>query len=141
MLKPNESLFCHPYEGVIMMEASTPVEEQKNLFKKNKEIIESFSGQIHHIDTWGERKLANTINKQHKAIYFHFSFKASSGAIEELERTMKLNDRVLRVVHTRLAENISLEKHLENFKNHIAESMQKKKEKEAKLKTRKANRK
>ena len=137
MLKMTETELSRPYEAVIIMDRDSSEEEQKNLFKKNKSIIESFSGEIHHIDTWGERKLANPIKKHKKALYFHCSFKANPFAVKEIERTMRLNDRVLRVVHTRLSEKIPLQKQIEDFKERLAEANQKKKEKEAKIKNRK----
>ena len=137
MLKLTKTTLSYPYEAIIIVGRGTTEEEQRNLLKKNKSIIESFSGEINHIDTWGERKLANPINKQKKAIYFHYTFKASPEAIHEMERTMRLNDRVLRVMHTRLSEKVPLQKQVEDFKSRIAEAIQKKKEKEGKFKSRK----
>ncbi len=129
-----------PYEAVIMMDVDASEEDQKALFKKNKSIIESFSGELNHIDTWGKRKLANPIEKTTRAIYFHSTFMASPDAIKELERTMKLNDKVIRVVHTRLSEKETLAKQVEAFKDRLADTLQKEKEKEAKYKARKAAR-
>ncbi len=137
MLKLTKTTLPHPYEAIVIMGVDTPEGEQRDLLKKNKSIIESFSGEMNHIDTWGERKLTNPIKKQKKAIYFHYTFKSSPEAIHEMERTMKLNSRVLRVMHTRLSEKIPLQKQVENFKSRIAESIQKKKEKEGKYKSRK----
>ncbi len=129
-----------PYEAVIMMDVDASEEDQKALFKKNKSIIESFSGELNHVDTWGKRKLANPIEKTTRAIYFHSTFMASPDAIKELERTMKLNDKVIRVVHTRLSEKETLAKQVEAFKDRLADTLQKEKEKEAKYKARKAAR-
>lgn len=141
MLELSQTTITRPYEAIIMMDTDATEQDQKDLFKKNKSIIESFSGELNHIDTWGKRKLANYIDNKTRAVYFHSTFTASPEAIKELERTMKLNDKVLRVVHTRLSEKVTLQKHLENFKNQLAETLQKEKEKEAKFKARKAARK
>ena len=138
MLELKPTPLNRPYEAIIMMDDSATEEEQKSLFKKNEAILRSFSGEIHHIDTWGKRKMANPIEKKSRAIYFHSTFTASPQAIKELERTMKFNDKVLRVVHTRLSEVQSLEKHVESFKERLAETAQKEQEKEAKFKARKA---
>ena len=138
MLELSQTQVTRPYEAIVMMDVDATEQEQKDLFKKNKGIIESFSGEMNHIDTWGKRKLANPIETKNRAIYFHSTFTASPDAIKELERTMKLNDKVLRVVHTRLTEKVSLQKYLENFKTQLAETLQKEKEKEAKFKARKA---
>jgi small subunit ribosomal protein S6 len=138
MLDLNKITVIRPYEAVIMMDTDATEQDQKNLFKKNKSIIESFSGELNHIDTWGKRKLANPIENKHRAVYFHTTFTASPEAIKELERTMKINEKVLRVVHTRLSEKIAIQKHVENFKLQLADTMVKEKEKEAKFKARKA---
>lgn len=138
MLELTKKTVTRPYEVVIMMDPETTEQDQKTLFKKNKSIIESFSGAVNHIETWGKRKLANPIGNKSRAIYFHSTFSASPDAIRELERTMGLNDKILRAVHTRLSEKIPLQKHVENFKLQLADTMQKEKEKEAKFKARKA---
>ena len=138
MFKVSDITISRPYEAIIMMDVDATEQEQKDLFKKNKSIIESFSGEMNHIDTWGKRKLANPIENNNRAIYFHSTFMANPKAIHELERTMKLNEKVLRVVHTRLSEKMTLSKHVESFKSRLAETLQKEKEKEAKFKARKA---
>lgn len=141
MLELSQTTVTRPYEAVVMMNVDASEQEQKDLFKKNKSIIESFSGEFNHIDTWGKRKLANPIENHNRAIYFHSTFMASPEAIKELERTMKLNDKVLRVVHSRLSEKTPLSKQVDAFKERLAETLQKEKEKEAKFKARKAARK
>lgn len=117
-----------PYEAIVMLDPSATQEEQKSLFQKNKSIIEGFSGEMNHVDTWGTRKLGNPIEKLTRAVYFHCTFKSEPEAINELERTMKINDKVLRVVHTRLPDGTSLPKFVEEFKQALIE----RKEKEAK---------
>lgn len=117
-----------PYEAIIMMDPGASEEDQKSLFKKNKSIVEKFSGEFNHVDTWGTRKLGNPIGKLNRAIYFHCTFMADPKAIAELERTMRINDKVLRCMHTRLPDNTSLTTYVEKFKEALVE----RKEKEAK---------
>ncbi len=121
-----------PYEVVILMHPDCSLEEQKSLFQKNKGIIEQFGGEVHSLETWGKRNLANQINKLKKALYFHSTFQTSPQAIAELERTMGINDRVLRFTHTRLDERVPLSKFMETFKRGLGESSQREKEREAK---------
>ena len=76
-----------PYEVVILMNPDSTEEDQKNLFKRNKSIIEEqFGGTVNHLDTWGKRKLANQIGKLKSAVFFHSTFMANPQAIAELER-------------------------------------------------------
>lgn len=120
------------------MHPDATAEEQKELFRKNKGIIEQFGGGIHSLDTWGKRALANPIGKTRKAVYFHSTFEAKPAAITELERTMRINDRVLRYMHTRIDERVTLSKYMDSFKKAIVESAAKEKEREAKIQAKRA---
>ncbi len=121
-----------PYEVVILMHPDTTVEEQKELFKKNKATIATFKGSIHTLETWGKRNLATPIGKLKKAVYFHSIFEANPQAVAELERTMRINDKVLRFMHTKLDERVSMVKHAESFKKGLSDSAAREKEREAK---------
>lgn len=127
-----------PYEVVVILHADTSLEEQKEIFRKNKGIIEAGKGSIHSLETWGKRTLANQIGKMKKGIYFHSTFEADPSTITELERVMRISDKVLRFQHTRLDERVSLTKHLEAFKKGLQESANREKEREAKIQARKA---
>lgn len=126
------------YEVVVLMHPDATLEEQKELFRKNKATIENYKGSIHSLDTWGKRNLATPIGKLKKAIFFHSTFIADSQAITELERTMGINDKVLRFMHSRLDEKMPLSKFVENFKKGLQESASREKEREAKMQARKA---
>jgi small subunit ribosomal protein S6 len=121
-----------PYEVVILMHPDSSVEEQKELFKKNKTTIANFKGSIHTLETWGKRNLATPIGKLRKAVYFHSIFEANPQAVAELERTMRINDKVLRFMHTKLDERVAMSKHAEAFKKGLSDSAAREKEREAK---------
>lgn len=127
-----------PYEVVVIMHPDATLQDQKDLFQKNKSIIQGFQGAIHSLETWGKRTLANPIGKNKKAIYFHCTFEAQTAAVAELERTMRINDKVLRFMHTKLDSRVSLSKHMEGFKKGLQESAQREREKEAKMQARRA---
>ena len=126
------------YEAVILMSPDTTLEDQKELFKKNKSIVKDFKGAFLSLETWGKRTLANQIGKHKKAVYFHALFDAQPAAIAELERTMRINDKVLRFMHTKLDDRTSLAKHLEAFKKGLQETANREKEREAKAQARRA---
>ena len=128
-----------PYEVIVLMHPDASEEEQKTLFRKNKSIIEEqFGGQMVHLDTWGKRTLANAIHKTKKAYYFHATFKSEPAAIAELERTMRINDRVLRFMHTALDVRTDLTKYLEDFRTSLAAAAQREREREAKFQARRS---
>lgn len=124
------------YEGVYILQPSLTEDQQKEILKKSKAIIEEYKGEMHHIDTWGQRHLANPIKKFNRGTYFHVTFKAQSDCIKEIERTFRINDKVLRFMHTKLDERLPLEKHVEAFKNILLEAKKRHEEKENKFKAR-----
>lgn len=126
------------YEVVVLMHPDATLEDQKDLFKKNKATIETYKGSVHSLETWGKRTLATPIGKLKKAFYFHGTFEADTQVVTELERTMRINDKVLRFMHTKLDERVSLPKFLEGFKKGLSESAAREKEREAKIQARKA---
>jgi small subunit ribosomal protein S6 len=134
-VRPN----LRPYEAVILVHPDATEDEQKALFQKNKAIVEGqYGGSVKQVDVWGRRSLSNQINKLRKAIYFHTIFESDPQAVAEIERTMRINDRVLRFMHTRLDESIDLNTHIENFKQALADSATREREREAKFQARKA---
>lgn len=137
-MSTEKSVAKRPYEAVVIVHPDANLEEQRALFKKNKATIEQYNGSIHSLETWGKRTLANSIGKLRKALYFHMCFESNPAAVHELERTMRINDKVLRFMHTRLDERIPLNKHLEAFKRGLQETQSREKEREAKIQARKA---
>lgn len=119
-----------PYESVIIMKSDASEEKQKALLLKNKQIIESFKGTMSHIDTWGKRRLGNIIKKEKTGIYFHVTFTANTQVVAELERTMRINDDVLRFVHIKLEDDTDLTKHVQEFKDSLAAAQAREKERE-----------
>jgi small subunit ribosomal protein S6 len=128
-----------PYEGVILIHPDASEDEQKALFKRNKSIIEDqFGGSVKTLDTWGRRSLSNPIAKLRKAVYFHTTFEANPQAIAELERTMRINDHVLRFMHSRLEDGTDLSTYMDSFKQALADSATREREREAKFQARRA---
>jgi small subunit ribosomal protein S6 len=127
-----------PYEVVVIMHPDATTEEQKELFRKNKSIIQGHKGSVFSLETWGKRTLANQIGKSKKGLYFHALFETQPDAIAELERTMRINDKVLRFMHTGLDPRVPLAKYMENFKRSLQESANREKEREAKAQARRA---
>lgn len=136
-LSPNQR---RKYELVVIMHPDASEEDQKSFFRKNKEILQGFKGEINHLDSWGKRRLANPIEKFARGQYFHMTFEAQGAAIAELERTMRINDKVLRFQHTRLDDRISLAKFVEKFKESLVEAANREREREIKNQQRKAAR-
>lgn len=133
-----KSVTQRSYEAVVIMHPEATEEEQKELFKKNKSIVESYKGEVSCVETWGKRSLSNPIEKHKLGNYFYTTFKAAPEVILELERTMKINDKVLRFLNVKLEDGADLKKHVENFHEVLAESEKRRKEFEEKASKKRA---
>lgn len=84
---------------------------QADVEKMNEQfsgIVTENKGKIVKTEYWGLRNLAYRINKSRKGHYTLFGIDAPSDALKELERRMRLNDDVIRMMSIRV-ENISKE--------------------------------
>ncbi len=110
-----------PYESILLFHPNSTEDEQKDIFKKYKALIEGEEGKgkVESVETWGRRALANSIQDNGTAYYFHATFECHPDHIEELERNLKINDKVLRFLHTRLEDGTDLKKYLEQFKTDL----------------------
>lgn len=67
--------------------------------KDRKQVLDSVTekfGKLLKEDLWGIRTLAYPIKHQDKAFYAHYEFEAEPSAIPVLDRSVKLNEDVIR---------------------------------------------
>lgn len=104
------------YELVVIMHPETSEADTQAFFKRlNTTLEKQFKGKIESLNTWGNRRLANPINRIANGLYFHVLYTAQTSAVMELERIMGIDDKVLRFMHTALDQRVSLTKHLDQY--------------------------
>jgi small subunit ribosomal protein S6 len=130
----------HPYESVIIMKQDASEDIQKNLFKKNRDIIKNHNGELNHVDSWGKRMLGNPVKRNFKGHFFHSTFTGNNKTVAELERTMRINENVIRFMHTRLEDGTNFEKYLNEFKENIKKMRAADAERETKMAARRQQR-
>lgn len=59
-------------------------------------------GKVKKEDLWGNRELAYPIKKQQKAFYAHFEFEANPGDISSLDKSLKLEEDIIRYLLVRV---------------------------------------
>jgi len=90
------------YETLFILHPDVPEAQLRETIDRTRKLIESMSGNVHEIHDWGLRELAYPIEKQTRGNYVLAQYEATSDVVNELERTMKLSDEVLRFVSVRL---------------------------------------
>ncbi len=90
------------YEIVFIVDPSADDAEVMKLSEAIQKIITDQGGIITKIDMWGRRPLAYEINHQKEGSYVLLEVEGSGAEIAELERRMRVNDRILRYMTIRV---------------------------------------
>jgi small subunit ribosomal protein S6 len=89
------------YETVVVIHPDLGEAGTKELTDKVRSILEQGGAEIANAEDWGLRELAFQVAKQHRGFYVFFDYKAEHAAVAELERQLRLNDRILRFLSVR----------------------------------------
>jgi len=90
------------YETIYIVQPDLGDEEIKALSAKVQDVIASMKGDFKRLEDWGTRKLAYPINKNPRGRYFYLRFDAEADLIAELERRLRLDDKVIRYQSVKL---------------------------------------
>jgi small subunit ribosomal protein S6 len=97
------------YESVWVVNGDLPDEEVKSAIDKFSRIISSQGGTLVGLDEWGRRKLAYKIQGTTRGYYVLADFAGSSETVRELERNYRIDDRIIRYLTTKKADQVNLE--------------------------------
>ncbi len=73
--------------------------------KARKELLELVKKKMSKVskeDSWGSKDLAYPIKKQAKGFYVHFEFEGDPKVIKDLDKTLKVEDNILRFLLIRV---------------------------------------
>lgn len=104
------------YETIFILQPELSEDDIKSVTAKAQDVISSYKGECFRMDDWGIRKLAYPIKKSARGRYYYLRFDGDSALIAELERRLRLDDKVLRyqsVNITDLPERTAPEKKVE----------------------------
>lgn len=94
------------YELVVLFDPYLEDEQYALLKEKVKELITKRNGEVTNVDVWGRQRMAYPIAKKVEAYYVVVSFtgQLTEAALSEVTRNLRLDERVLRVMLTRLPD-------------------------------------
>lgn len=95
------------YETIYIVQPDLGDEEIKALSTKVQDVIASMNGDFKRLEDWGTRKLAYAINKNPRGRYFYLRFDGDSALIAELERRLRLDDKVIRYQSVKLETEVA----------------------------------
>jgi small subunit ribosomal protein S6 len=84
------------YETIFILQPDLGEDDIKVVTAKAQDVIASYKGELHRMDDWGVRKLAYSIKKFARGRYYYARFDGGAELIAELERRLRLDEKVLR---------------------------------------------
>jgi small subunit ribosomal protein S6 len=114
------------YETILIAHVDLSEDEQSSLITRYGTIVTGQKGILVKVERWGKRRLAYMIKKQARGFYILIDYAGESAAVNELERNLKINDKILKfmtVLKDDAVDPAALEKE-------IAEAAQKAEKKE-----------
>lgn len=92
------------YETVFIARQDLSDAQVKEITESCEKIIKDGKGKVTKTENWGLRTLAYKINKSRKGHYVLIECDSPAPAILEVERTLRLNENVMRYMTIRLDE-------------------------------------
>lgn len=96
------------YETVIIVPVDLPDDEITGLIDRYKPIITNHKGLVIKVEKWGKRKLAYEIKKHNKGFYMLIDFAGQSATVTELERNLKIDDKILKFMTVKKDDQVIL---------------------------------
>jgi small subunit ribosomal protein S6 len=93
------------YETVFIARQDITGAQVEALADAFTQLIADQGGEVKKREYWGLRNLAYRMNKNRKGHYILFNIDAPAAAIAELERTMRINEDVLRYLTIRVEQH------------------------------------
>ena len=84
------------YETIAIVNPDVSPDERVILFDKCQDIIRQKNGTLFELDEWGTRKLAYEIKKKLRGYYVRFDYCGNGDLVQELERSFRIDERVLK---------------------------------------------
>lgn len=84
------------YETMLILHPETGDEDRKKIVDLLKGLVEGFKGRVARVDEWGKRRLAYPIQKLKDGYYIVVNYSLSPEGLKEIDRRLKLEEKVLR---------------------------------------------
>ena len=93
------------YESTFIARPDISSQQVDGLAEQFREILKDSGGEVAKTEYWGLRSLAYRIKKNRKGHYYFMNIDAPPEAIAQMERTMRINEDVIRYLTVRVDEH------------------------------------
>jgi small subunit ribosomal protein S6 len=112
--KPREEsrMWAREYELIYIARPDLTDEELATIFNRTEKIITERDGHMLSVDEWGKKKLAYEIKKYAKGHFMYLLFLGDAAIVDEIERTLKIDDGLLRFLTVKVGDRVAVEQRI-----------------------------
>lgn len=92
------------YELLFLIDTTIDAEEIESVIAKFDDTIKKNGGNVLEINNWGKRKTAYEVQKKWEGFYSLITFEAPPELIKELERVLRIDERVMKFLVVKVDE-------------------------------------
>jgi small subunit ribosomal protein S6 len=85
-----------PYDVMLILEPTLEESAIQAVVNRSTDLLQSGGGTVNRVDKWGRRRLAYEIGHRSEGSYVLLEVSAEPPALDELDRTLRLADDVIR---------------------------------------------
>jgi len=100
------------YETFFIVDPDLPDDITASVDEKIKSIITAQGGIVINYTPWGKKKLAYPVKKRSRGLYVLAEYSGGPALVAELERNMRLDERVLKFITVKLEDRFDPETEL-----------------------------
>ncbi|OGQ94506.1 MAG: 30S ribosomal protein S6 [Deltaproteobacteria bacterium RIFOXYD12_FULL_57_12] len=93
------------YETILIVRPNVGDDDIAAIVERLSAIITNDSGTVIRVDRWGLKKLAYLIKKENQGNYVYVDYAGQPAAVTELERILRIDDRVLKYMTVKQADD------------------------------------
>jgi len=96
------------YETIYIVQPDLNDDEIKAMSEKVQETLTAMKGNCGRLEDWGARKLAYPVKKFTRGRYFYLTFEGDAALVAELERRLRLDDKVIRYQTVKMEKGMQI---------------------------------
>src|SRR5262245_42577206 len=97
------------YETIYVLRQDVDPDSADKVAARVADVVSRESGKLVKVETWGRRKLAYTVAKQRRGIYYYLKYLGGGAVVNELERNLRMLDNVLKFQTVLLRDDVIVE--------------------------------
>jgi small subunit ribosomal protein S6 len=97
------------YETIYVLRQDVDPDSADKVAARVADVVSRENGKLVKVETWGRRKLAYTVAKQRRGIYYYLKYLGGGAVVNELERNLRMLDNVLKFQTVLLRDDVIVE--------------------------------